>query len=763
MPRVGWAALVSAIALVGIGPPLEAERSPTERVEIRRDTFGVPHILAEDEEAGGFGFGYAMAEDHAVELGRRYLQARGEGARHFGAGELDSDLAMRRFDNRDAARRALDDDIGGRFRRWLEGFAAGVNAYVSEHRDTLPAWMPAVEPSDPLAYGRMFAVLAASRPPGRLLQKYGAAAPPLAPPPIDEAGSNAFALAGKKTTSGYPILLGNPHLGWSALYWEAHVTVPERINFYGSTLVGIPVLRAGFNDRLGYVQTNNAPDLEDIYALPLVAGQPGTFVHRGREQVIERRTISAEMRQADGSVVTQPREYEETTLGPVVHRTADHVFVLRSVNLEWWRQYEGFFELLRARSLGDFRRTLGRRLAVTSNYTYADVDGNIVYAWNARLPRRGDDEVDYTVDVPGDTGRLFWKGIHRATDLPWLVNPRGGYVQNANNPPWWTSLRDAIDPTDYPQYIERGQLSLRAQLVLEALDATRTFSPDQVRELKFTTRVLAAERLLPDLLAAAQAVAAPSEALRDGLATLTAWDRRVSATSRGAVLFERFMDVHEQEQQDRFSDRYAAPDAKFVLGAGPHSGPGHAERAKADTVNQPRALPGYQGQSPWLVPWDPHEPMTTPRGLANPPAALAALERAVTEVRQQHGSERVAWGEVHRFRFGDVDLPGDGASGRHGVFRVVTFQDSGGGTRIAGHVVPGQPLAGFGDAWILMVHFTKPVTAWSVLAYGQTTNLDSPHSRDQIRLFAHHQLRPVWFSEEAIAAHLERRYRPASR
>jgi acyl-homoserine-lactone acylase len=706
--RVACAALLVGAAFFAT---LEG-RSLAERLEIRRDTFGVPHILAEDEEAGGFGFGYAMAEDHAVELGRRYLQARGEAARRFGAGELESDLAIRSFDNRAAARRALDDDIGGRFRRWLEGFAAGVNAYVAEHRDTLPSWMPVVEPSDPLAYGRMFAVLAASRPPARLLQKYGAAAPALTSTPVDEAGSNAFALAGKKTTSGYPILLGNPHLGWAALYWEAHVTVPDRINFYGSTLVGIPILRAGFNDRLGYVQTNNAPDLEDIYALPLAPGRPDTFVHGGRERPIERRVVSADVLQSDGTVVMQQREFEETTLGPVVHRTADRVFVLRSINLEWWRQYEGFFELLRARSLGDFRRTLGRRLAVTSNYTYADVDGNIVYAWNARLPRRSDGDVDYTVDVPGDTGRLLWKGIHRATDLPWLVNPRGGYVQNANNPPWWTSLRDPIDPSEYPPYIERGQLSLRAQLVLQALDRTPTFSPDQVRELKFTTRMLAADRLLPDLLAAGQAVTAPSEALGSGLGTLAAWDRRVSAASRGGVLFERFMDIHEQ-QQDRFS-----------------------------------------------VAWDPQEPTSTPRGLANPAAALPALEQAVTEIRQQYGSERVAWGEVNRFRFGDIDLPGDGATGRHGVFRVVTFQDTGGGTRVAGHIAPGQPLAGFGDAWVLMVHFGKPVTAWSVLAYGQTTNLESPHSRDQIRLFANHQLRPVWFTEDEIAAHLERRYRP---
>jgi len=133
---------------------------------------------------------------------------------------------------------------------------------------------------------------------------------------------------------------------------------------------------------------------------------------------------------------------------------------------------------------------------------------------------------------------------------------------------------------------------------------------------------------------------------------------------------------------------------------------------------------------------------------------MAALERAVLEVRQEHGSERVAWGDVNRFRSGGIDLPGDGAPGRHGVYRVVGFEPGPDGT-------DGIRVAGFGDAWILMVHFTRPVTAWSLLAYGQTTSPDSPHSRDQIRLFANHELRPVWFSEEAIAANLERRYRPA--
>jgi acyl-homoserine-lactone acylase len=277
-------------------------------------------------------------------------------------------------------------------------------------------------------------------------------------------------------------------------------------------------------------------------------------------------------------------------------------------------------------------------------------------------------------------------------------------------------MRDRLEPEDYPSYVERGELSLRAQVALEGLDATAKFSPDAVRELKFSTRVLSAERLLPDLLQAARDVPAPSDSLKAGLAALAGWDRRVSAASRGAVLFERFMSVYQAD---------------------------HPE--------------------PFAIPWNAQEPTTTPRGLADPQAALTALERAVVDVRQQYGAEAVAWGDVNRFRFGDIDLPGDGAPPRYGVYRVVGFEPGADGIRFAGQRGSADgmgELAGFGDAWVLMVHFTRPVTAWSVLAYGQTTRRGSAHSRDQIRLFASHELRPVWFSEEAIAAHLERRYTP---
>src|SRR5688500_7473479 len=88
---IGIAALLSATALT---PTVFAQDAPllstataadlAKRVVIRRDTYGVPHILAEDDEAAAFGMGFAAAEDHAVEMGKQYLGVRGEAARWFG-------------------------------------------------------------------------------------------------------------------------------------------------------------------------------------------------------------------------------------------------------------------------------------------------------------------------------------------------------------------------------------------------------------------------------------------------------------------------------------------------------------------------------------------------------------------------------------------------------------------------------------------------------------------------------------------------------
>jgi acyl-homoserine-lactone acylase len=728
------AAMIIAIAKTTFFIATAAKRPLAEQVVIRRDTYGVPHILAETEEAAAYAMGYAQAEDHAVEIARRFIAARGEEAKYTGAG-IESDFAAKRYGLYEQAKQNFD-KLSPLGRQIMNAYAEGFNRYVEKQRreppaQRLPGWIPAFEGVDVLARSRQevfrFAFnrgniiqalqqkYKAEAETGRIdsLIKHAELAAYFTEPEAQD-GSNLWSLAGSRTTSGRPILLGNPHQPWSALYWEAHVTVPGKLNFYGSTFVGRPMLTSGFNEHLGWTHTVNNIDLEDIYALPLDPQRPEHYVFEGKSMPLTKREFAVEVKSADASSKTERRTYWYAHLGPVVHRTRDKVFAIKSSILDEYRFYEGWYEMTKAKSYAQYYATLKKNVVPMFNIGYADADGNIFYLWNGMLPQRVDDGVDYRLDVPGATGKYVWTRLHRTEDLPQLLNPSGGYVQNCNDAPWWTSLRNLLDPKKYPSYIEPGvPLRFRSQMSLEMLESQQKFSLQDVMRLKFNPKMLLADRLKPDLIKAINQTPQPSEDLKRGLVVLEAWDNRTAADSRGGVLFQRFWDTY------------------------------------SSAVKQPFA-----------VTWDAKNPAKTPYGLSDAAAAVKHFEEAVRWTRKAFGSENVAWGDAHRIRLGALDLPATGANGIYGLFHNVTFSEAPDGKRVVGTIEPGKPLVGGGDGWIFVVEFSKPLVAYSLLAYGETTNPASKHSTDQAPLFAKGQFKRVWFTEADIKANLEREYRP---
>ena len=142
--------------------------------------------------------------------------------------------------------------------------------------------------------------------------------------------------------------------------------------------------------------------------------------------------------------------------------------------------------------------------------------------------------------------------------------------------------------------------------------------------------------------------------------------------------------------------------------------------------------------------------MGTPRGLGDWEAAADAFEWAVGDMKSRFGSWDVAWGEVHRIRAGDKDIPVGGCASALGCFRVLGYVED----------EDGKFKVYRGDGWVLAVEFSDPPRAYSILAYGNSNRETSPYFYDQAELFADDRMKPVAFTEEDIAADLVRRYHP---
>src|SRR5205823_5305840 len=131
-------------------------------------------------------------------------------------------------------------------------------------------------------------------------------------------GSNAWAFAPSRTTSGRAILLRNPHLAWNAGYYEAHVTVPGVLDFYGDLRIGGPFgVIGGFNHDLGWATTNNDPTLWQIYSLDADTTRADHYWLDGQSHALQRDTIRVEFNTASG-LQTESREAIRTSLGPVI-------------------------------------------------------------------------------------------------------------------------------------------------------------------------------------------------------------------------------------------------------------------------------------------------------------------------------------------------------------------------------------------------------------------------------------------------------------
>ena len=506
-------------------------------------------------------------------------------------------------------------------------------------------------------------------------------------------GSNTYAIGPSRSASGNAMLVQNPHLPWFGefLFFESNLILDGR-RMYGTTLVGFPGIAIGFNENLGWSHTDNTIDNSDLYEVELTEGG---YLLDGEPTPFEESSTTIRVRQEDGSLSEVALPLFRTEHGPVVKRGEDRALAIRMVGmdrpnmfLQWWR-------MINSGNLGEFEDALQMAQIPFWNVMYADRFGDIFYLFNGLVPQRGQDAWGYWDRViPGGKRADIWTGVHPYADLPKVKNPAGGWLQNANDPPWTSTIPMTLDPDDFPGYMAPRYMSFRPQRSARMLLEDTSITFEELQDYKLSTRLELADRILDDLARAVDSLG--SEPARAAMDHLASWDRTADAGSTGTLLF----------------------------------------------FNWARKFGPYRGSN-YAVAWDEAAPNTTPDGLADPARAVQLLEASAAEITEKYGTLEVPWGDYYRINYGGKDLPANGVDGSLGVFRVA-WPGSGDEDHL---------YVGGGDSWVGVIEFADTVRAKVLLSYGNATQAGSPHFGDQLELFSQKEFRDAWFTDEAIEAH----------
>ena len=661
---------------------------PQRDVEILWDQYGIPHIYSQNPDDLFYAYGWAQAHAHGDLLLRLYGQARGRGAEYWGENFLNSDKWM------------WTNGVPARAKQWaveqinpnksmLESYIVGVNDYVAKHPENISDDFEVVLPitmEDLMGHALRVLHYTFVISPDDLQED--------AKSWSDQKGSNAWAVSPSRSASGHAMLVANPHLYWGDLFtwFEVHLNLPDA-NIYGASLVGSPALGIMFNEHLGWTHTVNTHDGADLYELTLA---DGGYDYDGVIRPFAVDSIELHIKEGDSSR-TEILVVKRSIHGPVVKEDEKHALALRVAALDASQIFTERWNMALTTNLEEFEASLQDLQTPMFTVMYADKSGNILHLFGGQTPQRPAGDYDWSGVVPGNTSATLWNDHHPYEDLPRVLNPESGWLQNANDPPWTTTFPEEIDADDYPSYMSPRKMGFRAQRSARMLNEDDSISYDELVEYKFSTHMELADRLLDDLLDAAST--ARDKEIKDAVRVLKRWDRTTDNASRGSVLFKTWVD------DMNFPDDFA-------------------------------------------LQWHERSPMQRPDGLKNRDMAVHKLFGAAKEVKEKYGRLDVFWGAVFRLQRDSLDLPANGAPGDpYGVFRTSYFY-------------PGKDNKQFivaGDTYVSVVEFGDSIRANGVLGYGNFSQPGSPHRTDQLQLYSDKKLRPILFYQHDVEKNIVKR------
>jgi len=685
-----------------------------EQVVIHRDQWGVPHIRGETDAAVVFGSAWAQSEDHFWQLEDTYIKALGRYSEVVGDSGVSSDLDVALFDIVGSAQRDFT-SLPLEIQTLARAFSDGYNFFLECNPDITPRLVTKMEPWHVLAFERFMILprlLGAAHAPSREITQLEAEE-------LASLGSNQWAIGPDRTRDGTAMLFINPHQPWygSGMFTEMHVNSDSGWEFSGAMYPGAPFPTAGFNHHLGWAYTVNEADIADVYRL--------TFDHPNDPDLYRygddwRRAVSWEVELAVKGEA-QPRRYQlrKSHYGPIIKKeNGSHFLAIKVPRLYDGSRMVQSLAQSRAKNFDEWYAAASSLQLQTFNTMYADADGNIFYLYNGTVAKRKAG-VDWAKPVDGSDPELEWGDFHPIEELPQVLNPASGFLQNTNSTPFTTTDDGNPSMLDFPLYMvqdatdDKRRAKLSRWLLRQANDVTF----EEWQEMAFDTTLYWPMTELPRYRGRFKLLQQThpqlSSEVRPYLEHLLNWDYRSSLKSTQTTLAVAW-----------YEELY---------------GRGYP----VETLKQ--------------------------EFVSDIPARFRALSRAASKLEERYGDWKVPYGDVHRLQ----------RHAPYGSSSRVPFDDREPSVGVAGvrgplgvaftiyHTSPTDDpnrqfeYATTGSSYKAVYEFHPDgVKAASYLHYGQSHNPESPHFFDQAKLLSERRFKPAWFHWNDVLANTERAYRP---
>ncbi|MCO6475628.1 MAG: penicillin acylase family protein [Phaeodactylibacter sp.] len=527
---------LAIFVLICFNTTLLAQINPAN-ITIARDEWGVPHIFAPTDAEVAYGFAWATAEDDFETLQKQVLPVKGLMGRATGKAGARLDVAVHLLDVQDIVEERYEQSLSPDFRKIVEAYAAGVNAYAAHHpgevlhRKLFPITGKDIIKSYMLGMALMSGV---DRELGNILGgKYKA--------PPQERGSNAFAIAPSKTADGQTYLAINSHQPLEGLYswYEAHLCSEEGWNILGASFPGGVTLFSGANPHLGWAHTLNYHDFADVYALEMHPTEKRLYRFDGKWEELQPYPTKARIRILGFLTIGATQKFYKSKYG-VTFETPNGYFALRFPANRDIRAAEQWYRMNKAANLEEFRAALRMQAVTCTNVVYADKEGHIYYISNGLFPRRNP-QYNWQEVLPGDTSATLWADDFYPLDsLPQVLDPAAGYVYNCNHTPFLSSGQaDNPAPEHFPETMglqDSNSLTNRGVRLGALLEEAGKITYEDFKKAKYDRAYHAPMRSAPKLEAIFHLDPEKYPGVAESIRLLQDWDRIADEDSEAASI-----------------------------------------------------------------------------------------------------------------------------------------------------------------------------------------------------------------------------------